>query len=112
MVFSPVERDARTIELRGRGAIARDEKYGFAVRAGQHRMDAVVAAALHGPQLFDRVELVVVLTGGDAVEATVLGVFVVVHANPEGVKGPEQAIGGLDRGGDVLDRRGIERLAR
>ena len=92
--------------------IAGDEEDGLAIRSGQHRVDAVIAAAFHGAQLFDGVELVVVVRGSYAVEAAVVGILVVVHAHPERIKSPKQAVGGLDRRGDTLDRCGIQGLPR
>ncbi|MEI9898563.1 MAG: hypothetical protein WDN28_33085 [Chthoniobacter sp.] len=72
-------------------------------------MDAVIAAAAHGAQFLYRVELVVAV--GNAVQAAVLGIFVIVDAYPERVESPEQTVGGFDRCGETLDRCGVERLA-
>ena len=74
-------------------------------------MNAVVAARVHLAQEFHLVEHVVVLRGGDAVEAAGDFVLVVVHRNVEAVVEPQQPVGGADGGGDFLNCRRVERLA-
>ena len=111
VILAPHERDFRGAERGGLGAVAGDEEERLAIGRGHDRVNAVIAARVHLAEEFHLVERVVVLRGGDAVEAAGDFVFVIVHRDVEAVVHPQQSVRGADGGGDFLNRRGIKRLA-
>jgi hypothetical protein len=92
VVFVPnLGRTAGAEFLRQLGVIAAIEVDAFAVRAHDHAVQAVLAAALHGDELGGLVVLIVAVGVLQAVEAVFLAVL--VHHDVEAVEGGEEAVG-------------------
>ena len=88
VIFSPVQRDAGSIDLGRSGVVAGDQVNGFAVGGQQHGMDAMVATSSHAAELIHLVQLVVPIRVGHSIQAALNFSFVVVDPDVERIEGP------------------------
>ena len=111
MILAPDRRHLRTArELSRLRPIAADEIQRFAIRRGQHRVDAMIALRLDRAQRLYLVEPIVAVAIGDPVKPARYLRLVVIHADVERTEGEQHPIHRADVGGHLLNLRRIERL--